>query len=117
MSERAPDCLFCGIAAGEVPADMVHEDDEVVAFRDVAPRAPTHVLVIPRRHVADADALTDRDGSLVARCFAVIRLVAEAEGLGTGYRIVANVGADAGQTVPHLHFHLLGGRQLGWPPC
>lgn len=116
MTDRDPECLFCRIAAGEIPSDRVHEDDEVIAFRDVAPRAPTHVLVIPRRHVADAHALTDADDELVARCFAALRQVADAEGLTGGYRIVANVGPDSGQTVPHLHFHLLGGRHLAWPP-
>jgi histidine triad (HIT) family protein len=116
VTDRDPACLFCRIAAGEIPSDRVHEDDEVIAFRDVAPRAPTHVLVIPRRHVADAHSLTDDDAALVGRCFAVIRRVADAEGLTGGYRIVANVGADSGQTVPHLHFHVLGGRHLAWPP-
>lgn len=116
MSERDPECLFCRIAAGEIPSDRVHEDDDVVAFRDVAPRAPTHVLVIPRRHVSDAQALTDNDAGLLASCFAALRQVADAEGLSRGYRIVANIGPDSGQTVPHLHFHLLGGRQMSWPP-
>lgn len=116
MTDRDPECLFCRIVAGEIPSDRVHEDDHIIAFRDVAPRAPTHVLVIPRRHVPDAHALSERDDALIAHCFAVLRLVADAEGLTGGYRIVANVGADAGQTVPHLHFHLLGGRQLAWPP-
>lgn len=116
MTDRDPECLFCRIVSGEIPSERVYEDDEVVAFRDVAPRAPTHVLVIPRRHVPDVHALTDDDAALVGRCFAALRHVADAEGLSSGYRIVANVGADAGQTVLHLHFHLLGGRPLGWPP-
>ena len=116
MTDRDPDCLFCRIVAGEIPSDRVHEDDEVVAFRDINPQAPTHVLAIPRRHIADAAALTEGDGPLLERLFAVLRNIAEDEGLETGYRIVTNVGPDAGQTVFHLHLHLLGGRSMGWPP-
>ncbi len=116
MTERASDCLFCGIVAGEIPADMVHEDDEVVAFRDIAPRAPTHVLVIPRRHIADAQALTEAHAGVLARLFGVVRKVADEEGLDRGYRVVTNVGPESGQTVFHLHFHLLGGRPMAWPP-
>ena len=116
MADRDPDCLFCRIVAGEIPSDRVHEDDDVIAFRDINPRAPTHVLVIPRRHIPDARALTDADAGVLARLFAVMRQLAEEAGLGSGYRIVTNVGPDAGQSVAHLHFHLLGGRSMGWPP-
>ena len=116
MDVRDPGCLFCRIVSGEVPSDRVYEDDLVIGFRDVAPRAPTHVLVIPRRHIPDAHALADEDAALVSRCFAALRRIADDEGLEGGYRIVTNVGPDSGQTVFHLHFHLLGGRQLGWPP-
>lgn len=116
MTDRDPDCLFCRIVSGEIPSDRVHEDDEVICFRDIAPRAPTHVLVIPRRHVPDAHSLTDADAGLLASCFSALRRVADAEGLAGGYRIVTNVGPDSGQTVYHLHFHLLGGRSMGWPP-
>ena len=116
MTDRDPDCLFCRIVAGDVPSDRVFEDDEVIAFRDINPRAPTHVLVIPRRHVADAHALTEDDGPLLGRMFAVIRKIAEGAGLDDGYRVVTNIGPASGQTVFHLHFHLLGGRSLGWPP-
>ena len=116
MEDRDPDCLFCRIAAGEIPSDRVHEDDEVIAFRDINPRAPTHVLVIPRRHLPDAQHLTDADAGLLARLFGVMRSLADEAGLGSGYRIVTNVGPDAGQSVPHLHFHLLGGRPMSWPP-
>jgi histidine triad (HIT) family protein len=116
MTERDPDCLFCRIVAGEIPSDRVHEDDDVIAFRDIAPRAPTHVLVIPRRHIPDAHALTDRDGELLAKLFAVVRTVADAAGLERGYRVVTNVGPESGQTVFHLHLHLLGGRPMAWPP-
>jgi histidine triad (HIT) family protein len=116
MMERDPDCLFCGIVAGDIPADLVHEDDEVIAFRDIAPRAPTHVLVIPRRHIADAQALRDADARVLANLFAVVRKVADGAGLERGYRVVTNVGPESGQTVFHLHFHLLGGRPMAWPP-
>jgi histidine triad (HIT) family protein len=110
------DCLFCRIVAGEIPSDRVHEDDEVIAFRDINPRAPTHGLVIPRRHIPDAQALTDADAGILAGLFAVMRELAADAGLGSGYRIVTNVGPDAGQSVAHLHFHMLGGRSMGWPP-
>ena len=116
MTERDSDCLFCRIVADEVPSERVFEDDEVIAFRDIAPRAPTHVLVIPRRHVPDIHALADEDAPLLARLFAAVRRVADAAGLGDGYRVVTNVGRDAGQTVFHLHLHLLGGRTMSWPP-
>ncbi|HJP71765.1 MAG TPA: histidine triad nucleotide-binding protein [Candidatus Limnocylindria bacterium] len=116
MTDRDPDCLFCRIVAGDIPSDRVFEDDEVIAFRDINPQAPTHVLAIPRRHIADASALAETDGPLLARLFGVLRDVADAEGLHDGYRIVTNVGPDAGQTVFHLHLHLLGGRPMSWPP-
>lgn len=116
MNDRDSDCLFCRIVAGEIPSDRVHEDAEVIAFRDVSPRAPTHVLAIPRRHIPDAHALTTADGDLLGHLFDVIRQVAEAAGLENGYRVVTNVGPESGQTVFHLHFHLLGGRPMSWPP-
>jgi histidine triad (HIT) family protein len=115
MADYDPDCLFCRIAAGEIPSDRVYEDDEVVVFRDINPRAPTHVLAIPRRHIASAANLTGGDGELLASIFAALRHVAEEAGL-RGYRIVTNVGAESGQSVFHLHFHLLGGRPMSWPP-
>jgi histidine triad (HIT) family protein len=110
------ECLFCRIAAGEVPADVVLDEPEVVAFRDINPRAPTHLLVIPRRHVASAHELGDDDGDLLAALFGATRRLADQAGLGNGYRIVTNVGPAAGQSVAHLHLHLLGGRSMGWPP-
>jgi histidine triad (HIT) family protein len=116
MTDRDPDCLFCKIVADEIPADRVYEDDDVIAFRDINPRAPTHILVIPRRHIPDAHALTEADGPLLARMFGVIRDLADGAGLGDGYRVVTNIGPESGQTVPHLHFHLLGGRPMSWPP-
>lgn len=115
---RDPDCLFCRIVAGEIPSDRVFEDDLVVVFRDANPRAPTHVLAIPRRHVPSIHALTDsrEDRALLAALFAALRRVAEEASLGNGYRVVTNVGPAAGQSVPHLHLHLLGGRSMAWPP-
>ena len=119
MADRDPtyqaDCLFCRIAAGEIPSDRVFEDGAVVVFRDINPKAPTHVLAIPRRHLASAADLTDADGELLAALFGALRHVAEEAGL-KAYRILSNVGAESGQSVFHLHFHLLGGRPMTWPP-
>ncbi len=113
---RDPECLFCRIVAGEIPATLVHEGDDVLAFRDIDPKAPTHVLVIPRRHIASLDHVGDGDRDLLGRLLLVARDVARAEGLEGGWRVVANVGPDGGQSVDHLHVHVLGGRSLGWPP-
>ena len=114
--DRDPDCLFCRIVAGEIPSDRVLENDDVIAFRDVHPQAPTHVLVVPRRHVPDIDSLADDEADLLAAVFAAVRRVAEHERLAKGYRVVTNVGAESGQSVFHLHVHVLGGRRMGWPP-
>jgi histidine triad (HIT) family protein len=111
------DCLFCGIAAGTIPSEVVHEDDLVVAFRDIAPRAPTHILLIPRRHIASAAELTEADGPLLGRLFAVAADLARTAGIADGgYRLVSNVGRWGGQSVDHLHVHLMGGRAFDWPP-
>jgi histidine triad (HIT) family protein len=111
------DCLFCRIIAGEIPAERLHDDDLVVAIRDIAPRAPTHILLMPRRHVASAAELTDADGPMLGRLFAVAADLARAEGIADdGYRLVSNVGRWGGQTVDHLHVHLMGGRAFEWPP-
>ncbi|HET8654808.1 MAG TPA: histidine triad nucleotide-binding protein [Longimicrobiaceae bacterium] len=108
------DCVFCRIAAGEIPAGIVYQDDAVVAFRDIHPQMPVHVLVVPRRHVGSIDALTDADRDLAGRLLTAVPEVARAlGGLENGYRVIANNGADAGQTVHHLHLHVLGGRALG----
>ena len=108
------DCLFCSIAAGGIPSDVVLETDDVVAFNDINPAAPTHVLVIPKRHVASAAELGSEDAGLLSALFeAAARVGRDLEG---GWRLVTNVGPDAGQSVFHLHFHVLGGRPLGWPP-
>ena len=114
---RDPECLFCRIVAGELPSTRVREDDVVIAIRDIAPRAPTHILLMPREHIASAADLGGDDGPLLARLFGVAADIARAEGLAErGYRVVTNVGAWGGQTVDHLHFHLLGGRSMTWPP-
>ena len=112
-----PNCLFCRIVAGSVPSTQVYRDDDVIAFRDRNPQAPTHVLVIPRRHVAGINAPEAADGPMLAAMVRAANAVARAEGIAkSGFRLVWNVGPDAGQSVFHLHLHLLGGRPLGWPP-
>lgn len=111
-----PDCLFCRIARGEIPATVVHQDELIVAFRDVAPQAPTHILLIPRTHLADVRDLADEHGPLLTRLMTVAAGLAAEEGLGRGFRLVTNTGPDAGQSVAHLHWHLLGGRPMSWPP-
>ena len=115
MADDSDKTLFQKIADGEVPADVVYQDDRAVAFRDVSPVAPTHVLVVPRRPIPRADAVGPEDEALVGHLFTVARRVADAEGL-SDYRLVVNNGAGAGQSVFHLHVHLIGGRDLGWPP-
>ena len=105
-------CLFCKIIAGEIPSTKVYEDDRILAFRDIAPMAPTHILVIPKTHIPSADGVTAENSAVVAHIFATIPQIAAAEGLTNGYRVVTNCGPDAGQTVGHLHFHILGGKEL-----
>jgi len=109
------ECIFCRISSGDVPADVVAEGDDWVAFRDLEPKAPTHVLVIPRRHVESLDTLSEAGGEDGAVLLEACRMVARLTGLAGGYRVVTNVGSDGGQSVGHLHFHVLGGRQMGWP--
>ena len=106
------DCLFCKIVAGEIPSTKVYEDELVFAFRDINPQAPTHILVIPKVHIASVQDITAANSAIVARIFEVIPQIAKAEGLENGYRVVSNCGPDAGQTVFHLHFHILGGKPL-----
>ena len=111
------DCLFCKVASGEIPATLVHEDERVVAFRDISPQAPVHILVIPREHVASLDDASDDQAGLLGDMLIVARDLARSEGIAEdGYRTVLNVGADGGQTVHHIHLHLIGGRALAWPP-
>jgi histidine triad (HIT) family protein len=109
-------CLFCKIVAREIPSQIIHEDDDIVAFRDVRPVAPTHVLVIPKKHVVALSETTIEDVSLLGQLLAGARDVAKQEGLINGYRVVVNNGPDAGQSVFHVHVHVLGGRALAWPP-
>ena len=106
------DCLFCKIIAGEIPSTKVYEDDKVLAFRDIAPKAPTHILVIPKTHIAGVDEITPENSAIVSHIFEVIAKIAKDEGLDGGYRVVSNIGEDGGQTVRHLHFHILGGNKL-----
>jgi histidine triad (HIT) family protein len=111
------DCLFCRIVAGEIKADKVYEDADTFAFRDINPQAPTHVLVVPRRHIATLNDLTEGDAELVGKLFLAAQRVARAAGIAeAGYRTVINCNADAGQSVWHLHLHVLGGRRMAWPP-
>ena len=106
------DCLFCKIAAGEIPSQKVYEDEFVYAFNDINPQAPVHVLIIPKTHITSAADITAENSALVAHCLEVVALVAKQENLTGGFRVVSNCGDDAGQTVHHLHFHVLGGKQL-----
>ncbi|HHH35922.1 MAG TPA: histidine triad nucleotide-binding protein [Gammaproteobacteria bacterium] len=111
------DCLFCKMVSGEIQPDVVYEDEAVLAFRDINPQAPTHVLVVPREHIATINDLDEAHASLVGRLYLAAREVARLEGIaGRGYRTVMNCNAEAGQTVFHLHLHVLGGRPMGWPP-
>ena len=121
-TDQDPDCLFCRIAAGKLgtgkaAAPLLHDDELVIAIRDIAPRAPTHILLIPRRHIPSALHLADTDGPLLGRLFAVAADLARSEGIAdAGYRLVTNVGRWGGQSVDHLHVHLMGGRPFEWPP-
>lgn len=111
------DCIFCKIANKEIPSEMIYEDEKVIAFMDLNPQAPKHILVIPRKHIKSANEITDEDKEIIGHIFVIIAKLAEEYGFGdTGYRIVNNVGEHGQQTVPHLHFHVLAGRQLNWPP-
>ncbi|HXV74700.1 MAG TPA: histidine triad nucleotide-binding protein [Candidatus Polarisedimenticolaceae bacterium] len=110
------DCLFCRIVAGTIRSKKVYENDEILAFHDANPQAPTHILVIPKPHIESLDAVRDGDAELLGRLLLAIRDLAAEAGIAAGYRLVSNCGAPAGQSVFHLHFHLLGGRPLGWPP-
>ena len=106
------DCLFCKIIAGDIPSTKVYEDETILAFRDIAPQAPCHVLVVPKAHIEDTNGITAENSAVIAHIFEVIPQIARAEGLINGYRVASNCGPDSGQTVPHLHFHILGGKQM-----
>ena len=110
------DCIFCKIAAGEIPSNKLYEDEKVIAFYDLAPQAPVHFLVIPKEHIKCADEITEANSEIIAHIFETISKIAKKLKLENGYRIVNNCGEDGGQTVGHLHFHVLGGRLLAWPP-
>jgi histidine triad (HIT) family protein len=111
------DCLFCKIAAGDIPADIIYESDTAIAFRDISPKAPTHVLIIPREHIRTVNDLEPSHEGIVGSLFTAARQIADDEGLAAaGYRLVMNCNEGAGQSVFHLHLHVLGGRKLGWPP-
>ncbi len=110
------DCLFCKIIAGSIPARKVYEDEKALAFEDVRPQAPTHVLIVPKKHIVDIKEAGEADAELIGYCNLVAARIARERGIEKGYRTVYNVGPDSGQSVFHLHLHLLGGRKLGWPP-
>lgn len=110
------DCIFCKIASGEIPSTKVYEDDLCLAFRDLNPQAPTHILVIPKDHIQSVDEINESNEAVVGHIFSVIAKVAKDEGLDKGYRVVSNIGEQGQQTVPHLHFHIIGGRDMTWPP-
>lgn len=111
-------CLFCKIAGGEIPSRKVYEDELVYAFYDIDPQAPVHVLIIPKKHIRGADALMPEDAEVLSAMFAAAQGIAKELGIAeSGYRLVTNVGEDAGQSVPHMHLHLLGGCAMKWPPC
>ena len=110
------DCLFCRIVAGEIPSNKIYEDDLVYAFHDIDPQAPTHFLVIPKEHISGANQISEKNCAVVGHIFSVIAKLAEQLGCGDDYRVVTNCGPMSGQSVPHLHFHVLAGRSLAWPP-
>ncbi|NLT96364.1 MAG: histidine triad nucleotide-binding protein [Clostridia bacterium] len=110
------DCIFCKIANKEIPSQVVYEDDLIMAFNDIQPQAPVHVLVVPKKHIKDIASLSDTDYDLMGRIFKIINKIAKEKGIEDGFRIVNNCGEKGGQSVGHLHFHILGGRQMQWPP-
>ena len=107
------DCIFCKIIEGEIPSDKIYEDEKVIAFRDIHPQAPVHFLVVPKEHIVSAAEITAENSSIISHCFEIIALLAKQEKLDDGFRVINNCGENAGQTVPHIHFHVLAGRPLG----
>lgn len=117
LSNPFMDCIFCKIVAGEIPANIVYKNGQVTAFTDLNPQAPTHILIVPNQHIESLDALVDEPTTnAAAACLRAAREIAQGQNLSGGYRIVTNTGADAGQSVQHLHFHLLGGKHMSWHP-
>ena len=110
------DCLFCKIIKGEIPSSKIYENEFVYAFKDIDPQAPFHAIIVPKEHIASADEITADNSHFIAKIFEAVALIAKQENLENGYRVVNNCGKDGGQTVGHIHFHLLGGRNLQWPP-
>jgi len=110
------DCIFCKIAEGEIPSEIVYQDDKIVVFKDTSPQAPVHILMIPRKHIASLDEISAEDSELISYMMLKIKEVTAAQGLTDGYRVVVNCGEDGQQTVKHLHFHILGKRKMTWPP-
>ncbi|MCI8654091.1 MAG: histidine triad nucleotide-binding protein [Angelakisella sp.] len=111
------DCIFCKIIAGEIPSAKAYEDELCLAFKDLDPKAPVHLLVIPKTHIQSVDAVTPENSGLVAHIFETIPKIMKDQGITSGYRVITNIGPDAGQTVPHLHFHVLAGKEMGWEPA
>lgn len=110
------DCLFCKIAAGDIPSNIIYEDDDIIAFNDIDPKAPVHLLVIPKKHIKSSAEITSENSAVIAKIFEVIAHLAKERELKDGFRVVTNTGEEGGQSVDHLHFHVLAGRQLAWPP-
>ena len=110
------DCIFCKIVSGEIPSTKVFENDDVIAFNDLDPKAPVHILVIPKCHISDMTQISAENSEVISKIYEAIAVIGKRSELDSGFRVVCNSGVDAGQSVPHLHFHLLGGRSLSWPP-
>lgn len=109
-------CIFCKIIAGEIPSTKVYEDEKILAFKDIEPQAPVHIIIIPKEHIPSANAITEENADVIAHIFKIIPRIAKEQGVAeSGYRVVNNCGKDGGQTVEHIHFHLIGGREFGWP--
>lgn len=111
------DCIFCKIADKKVPSEIIYEDEKIVAFKDLEPVAPVHVLIIPKNHISSANDISEENHEVISHIFKCVPQIAKTLNLDNGFRIINNCGSDGGQTVNHIHFHLIGGKKLGWPPC
>lgn len=111
------DCLFCKIINGEIPSEKVFENDDIYAFKDISPQAPTHILVVPKVHISQVEEMKASDSEIIGKAIYYATVIAKEQGLNNGYRLVINDGKEGLQSVPHIHIHLLGGKKLGWPPC